>query len=125
SELEVAGLVILLGTSLLQATGQLGAGEHRLAYDALLLTEGAMAWIASAVLHWKRTFFAANAAIVAAVCIWLAGPLASLPRANIGGLWMVFIIGCSLIGLAIVMERCRERIPLWIDEVRLRLETWI
>jgi hypothetical protein len=123
--LELIGVILVLATSLLQALGQLGAGDQRLAYDTLLLTEGAVAWIASALLHWKRTFFAANAAIIAAVCIWLSRGAGSLRHANIGAIWVVFIIGCILIGLAIAMERARERIPLWIDAVRLRLETWL
>lgn len=119
--LEIAAMLLLLGTTMLQALGRLDAGENRLTYDALLLAESSVCWACGALLHWKRTFFAANAAIVGSAAIWLAY---AFDRTNLSGLSVTFLTGCVLIGAAIALERCRERIPLWIDDVRLRLERW-
>ena len=52
--LEGAGLIVLLGVSLLQAVGFAGAGYDRYVYDTLLLLESAGLLGLGAVLRWRR-----------------------------------------------------------------------
>lgn len=117
--LEIAALLIILGTTLVQGCGGLGVGSARFGYDTFLLLESVAVFGLGAVLRWKRTFFAACAAIVADVVILLADPLRAM-----GTWYLMAIIGCAMIGLVVFLEQRRQQIPLWIDEVRVRLESW-
>jgi len=38
--------------------------------------------------------------------------------------YLIASIGCAMIGLVIFLEQRRQQIPLWIDDVRLRLDAW-
>jgi hypothetical protein len=117
--LEIAALVVLLGTTLVQGCGGLGVGADRYNYDTFLLLESVAVFGLGALLRWKRTFVAACGALVADVFILLADPLRAMNT-----WYLMATIGCAMIVLVIFLEQRRQQIPLWIDEVRLRLEAW-
>jgi peptidoglycan/LPS O-acetylase OafA/YrhL len=117
--LEVVAGIGLLGAALLQAIGQLDATGNHLAYAVLLLLEGTTVLAFGAALRWTRTFFAGGAAIVAGMLIVVAEPLR-----NLSVVYLALLIGCAMIALVVFLEQRRRRIPLWIDEVRVGLETW-
>jgi hypothetical protein len=116
---EIAALIAVAGTALLQALGQLGATGNHLAYATVLLLVATALLGIGAALRWTRTFFTASASLVTSVLILVADPLQSL---NI--VYLVLLIGCAMIGLVVFLEQRRQQIPLWLDDVRLRLETW-
>jgi hypothetical protein len=117
--LEVGGLTLLLGVSLLQATGFLGAGAGRHVYDVFLFFESLALFGLGAALRWRKTFFGGGLAVVAGVFILLADPLRAMNT-----WYLVAIAGMAMIGLVILVEQRRQQIPLWLDEWRQRLETW-
>ncbi|MBA2448062.1 MAG: hypothetical protein H0V51_08555 [Chloroflexi bacterium] len=117
--LEIGGLTLLLGTSLLQAVGFLGAGFDRYAYDTFLLLESVALLGLGAVLRWRRTFFGASLALVADVLILLSDPLRA-----VNTWYLVAIIGLAMIGVVVFVEQRRQQIPLWLDAWRQRLESW-
>ena len=117
--LEIAALVVLLGVSLIQAVGFMGAGYDRYAYDTFLLLESFGLLALGAMLRWRNTFFAGALALVIDVGILLADPLRALNT-----WYLVALIGLVLIGAVIWIERQRQKIPLWLDELRDRLEAW-
>jgi hypothetical protein len=117
--LECSALVLLLGVSLLQAVGLLGAGSDRYAYASFLLLESAGILGLGAMLRWRYTFVAGAVALVADVIILLADPLRALNT-----WYLVALIGLVLIGAVIWIERQRQQIPLWLEAWRARLEHW-
>jgi preprotein translocase subunit SecY len=46
------------------------------------------------------------------------------PLRNLSVVYLALLIGCAMIALVVFLEQRRRRIPLWIDEVRVGLETW-
>jgi hypothetical protein len=117
--LEVGGLIVLLGISLIQAVGFLGNGYERYAYDTFLLLESALLLGLGAVLRWRYTFFLAALALIADLGILLVDPLKALNT-----WYLVALIGLTLIGGVIWIERQRQKIPTWIEGLRARLEQW-
>lgn len=117
--LESGALIVLLGVSLLQAIGFMGAGYDRYAYATLLLLEAAGLLGLGAMLRWRYTFFAGALALIVDVGILLVDPLRALNT-----WYLVALIGLVLIGAVIWIERQRQKIPFWLDNLRARLETW-
>ena len=117
--LESGALIVLLGVSLLQAIGFMGAGYDRYAYATLLLLEAAGLLGLGAILRWRYTFFAGALALIVDVGILLVDPLRALNT-----WYLVALIGLVLIGAVIWIERQRQKIPFWLDDLRARLETW-
>jgi hypothetical protein len=117
--LEAAALALLLGASLLQALGSVGAGIDRHLYVMLLLLEGLALLGAGAALRWKRPFFAGEGAIVIAVIIASSDPLR-----DIGTVYAVGVIGLLMVVAVVFLEQRRQQIPLWLNAWRLRLEQW-
>ena len=117
--LESSALVLLLGISLLQAVGFLGAGLPRYTYDTLLFIEALALLGAGVALRWKKTFFASALAVVADVLILLADPVRAMNT-----WYLVAVTGLAMIGLVVFAEQRRQQIPTWIEEWRRRLETW-
>ncbi|MBI4491537.1 MAG: hypothetical protein HY690_01945 [Chloroflexi bacterium] len=117
--LESGALALLLGVSLLQAVGFLGASHGRYVYDTFLFFESLALFSLGAVLHWKRPFFGGLLALVVDVGILLSDPI----RAT-NTWYLLAIAGSAMIGLVLFVERKRTQIPLWIDDWRQRLETW-
>ena len=117
--LELASIAVLLGFTLVQGCGGFGVGDGRFGYDTFLLLESAVVFGAGAVLRWRRLLFAACGTLVTDVGILLIDPVRSMPA-----WYMVAMIGFAMIGLVMFLEQRRQRIPLWIDDVRERLETW-
>jgi hypothetical protein len=118
--LELSALGIMLGASLAQALGNGDNNVAPLAYQVFLFFESLAVFGLGAVLHWKRSLFAGSAALVVDVGIVLANPLSALNTWYLMG-----IVGLLMIGLVIFLEEERRKIPLWIDQYRHRLETWI
>ena len=110
---------MLLGTSLVQAVGFLGAGFDRYVYDTFLLIESVGLFGLGALLRWRKTFFGGGLALVADVLILLADPVRAMST-----WYLVAIIGLGMIGVVVFVEQRRQQIPLWLDEWRQRLETW-
>jgi len=117
--LESGALIVLLGVSLLQAIGFMGAGYDRYAYATFLLLEAAGLLGLGAMLRWRYTFFAGAFALIVGVGILLVDPLRALNT-----WYLVALIGLVLIGAVIWIERQRQKIPFWLDDLRARLETW-
>jgi hypothetical protein len=117
--LEVAAVSLLLGVSLMQSVGLLCAGVDRYAYATFFLLEGVAVFGSGAVVHWRRSFLAGALAIVLDVVILLADPLRALNT-----WYLVAVIGLAMIAAVILIERQRQRIPFWVHEWRLRLESW-
>ena len=117
--LELAAVALLLGTTFLQATGMLADGLNHMAYDLFLLGEGLVVLAVGAMLRWRTPFFGGGTAMVAAVVLLLADPLRAA-----ASWYLLFLLGAALIGLVVFLEQKRQQIPLWIDDVRLRLESW-
>ncbi|MBI4497027.1 MAG: hypothetical protein HY689_03890 [Chloroflexi bacterium] len=117
--LELAGLTLLLGTSVVQALGFLGAGFDRYAYDGFLLFESLALFGLGAALRWKRTFFGGSLALVVDVLILLSDPVRAMNR-----WYLMAIVGFTMIGLVIFLEQRRQQIPVWLDAWRQRLEVW-
>jgi len=117
--LETGGLALLLGISLVQAVGFLGAGFDRYVYDTFLLVESVSLFGLGALLRWRKTFFGGGLTLVADVLILLADPLRAMNT-----WYLVAIIGLGMIGVVVFVEQRRQQIPVWLDEWRQRLETW-
>jgi hypothetical protein len=117
--LETAALIVLLGTTLLQGVGLLGAGGERYTYDAILLFESLAVIGLGMALHWKRPFFGGSAVMVADVLIMLANPVRSMNT-----WYLVALIGFLMIGLVLFIEQRRRDIPLWVEQWRHQLEAW-
>jgi hypothetical protein len=117
--LETAGLVLLLGVSLIQAVGFLGAGFDRYAYATFLLLESVALFGLGALLHWRRSFLAGAVALVIDLVILLVDPLRAMNT-----WYLVAVIGLAMIGAVILIEQRRQRIPFWLHEWQLRLESW-
>ena len=116
---EDAALALLLGGSLVQALGFLGAGFDRYTYDGFLLLESAVVFGMGALLHWRRPFFAGAIVLVTDVGILLADPIRALNT-----WYLVAAIGLAMILGVILVEQRRQQIPLWLEEWRARLELW-
>ncbi|MBI2954702.1 MAG: hypothetical protein HYY30_10335 [Chloroflexi bacterium] len=117
--LEVAALVLMLGVSLLQAVGFIGAGFDRYFYDTAFFLQSAALLGVGAMLRWKRTFFASALALVLDVFILLVDPVRALNT-----WYLVGTLGPVMIGIVVFVEQRRQRIPLWIEDWRQRLEEW-
>jgi hypothetical protein len=113
--LEIAALVVLWASRCCRRSAD-GRGQRVRTFLLLesfgLLTLGAM-------LRWRYTFFAGALALVVDVGILLVDPLKALNT-----WYLVALIGLVLIGAVIWIERQRQKIPFWLDELRVRLEAW-
>jgi hypothetical protein len=117
--LEVAGLMLVLGTALAQAAGVLDAGAGRYVYDVVLLFESLALFALGAVLRWKKIFFASILALVADVFIVLADPIRAMNT-----WYLLALVGFTMLGVVVFIEQRRQRIPVWVNDWRLRLEAW-
>jgi hypothetical protein len=117
--LELAALLVLLGTTLLQSLGVGAQDVSRYAYEVGLIVEGLAVLGLGAVLHWWRSLLGGTAAVVMAVLIMLAEPLA-----HVDAWYLVGSIGLLLIAGVVFLERRRQQIPVWLDGWRERLEAW-
>jgi hypothetical protein len=117
--LETAALVLLLGVTLIQSVGFLCAGLDRYVYATFLLLESVALFGLGAALHWRRSFVSGALALVLDVFILLADPLRAMNT-----WYLVAIIGLAMIAAVVFIEQQRQRIPFWLHDWRLRLETW-
>jgi hypothetical protein len=117
--LEVAGLMLVLGTALAQAAGVLDAGAGRYVYDVVLLFESLALFALGAVLRWRKTFFVSILALVADVFIVLADPIRA-----VNTWYLLALVGFTMLGVVVFIEQRRQRIPVWVNDWRLRLEAW-
>lgn len=118
--LLAVGLALLLGTSLLQGVGQLGASvDERYIYGFVLFAESLLTFAWGAAQRVRLTFFAGVAAAVAAVVVMLLEPLAAMGR-----LLLLAVVGAALLAAAAFLERKRNAVILWAREWLARLEAW-
>jgi hypothetical protein len=117
--LETSSLVILLGTSLLQAVGILADRTPSSVYDLIIIGEGTLLLALGAALHWKRTLSAAAVALgIDAVLIAIA------PLRALNTWYVVAIVGLALIGTVMVIEKKRQGIVAMVGHWRRLRETW-
>jgi hypothetical protein len=116
---EVAALIVVLGTALLQSQGYAGAGVDRLQYAVEMIVQGLVVLGLGALAHWWRSLFAGAGAVVVAVLILLAEPLKSVDT-----WYLIGSIGMLMIAGVVFLERRRQQIPTWLDGWRERLESW-
>ena len=117
--LETSSLVILLGTSLLQAVGILADRTPSSVYDLIIIGEGTLLLALGAALHWKRTLSAAAVALgIDAVLIAIA------PLRALNTWYVVAIVGLALIGTVMVIEKKRQGIVTMVGHWRRLQETW-
>ena len=117
--LEASSLVILLGTSLLQAVGILADRTPSSVYDLIIIGEGTLLLAVGAALHWKRTLTAAAVALgIDAVLIAIA------PLRALNTWYVVAIVGLALIGTVMVIEKKRQGIVTMVGHWRRLQETW-
>jgi hypothetical protein len=117
--LETTALALLLGVSLIQSVGFLCAGVDRYVYATFLLLESVALFGLGAALHWRRSFVSGAVALVLDVFILLADPLRAMNT-----WYLVAVIGLAMIAAVVFIEQQRQRIPFWLHDWRLRLETW-
>ena len=109
--LELAGLTLLLGISLVQTLGFLDAGIDRHLYASFLLVESVAVFATGAVLHWRRSFVAGMLALLVDVAILLADPLSALNT-----WYLAAVVGIAMIGVVIFIEQRRKQIPFWLHD---------
>jgi hypothetical protein len=117
--LEVTGLVLILGTSISQSMGLLGAGDDRYQYALLLLVQSLALFGLAAVVHWRYTFFGSIAGTVIAVAVFLEQPLRTMNT-----WYLLLIIGIAMLIIVGFIERRRQEIPVWLTQWKQRLESW-
>src|SRR5205085_223791 len=117
--LEVAGLMLVLGAALAQAAGVLDVGAGRYVYDVVLLFESLALFALGAMLRWRKIFFASILALVADVFIVLADPIRAMNT-----WYLLALVGFTMLGVVVFIEQRRQRIPVWVNDWRLRLEAW-
>lgn len=119
SLLEGLGLLILLGTTLLQALGWQTGGPDKAWFGTLLLVESALAVAFGAANRLRYYFFGGIAGVLLALAALLIDPVTAADRwLTIGG------TGLVLIGVALLLERKREQIKRTAGEWLHRLEQW-
>jgi hypothetical protein len=111
--------MLVLGTALAQAAGVLDAGAGRYVYDVVLLFESLALFALGAVLRWRKIFFASILALVADVFIVLADPIRAMNT-----WYLLALVGFTMLGVVVFIEQRRQRIPVWVNDWRLRLEAW-
>jgi hypothetical protein len=117
--LEIAGLALLLGISLVQAVGFLGAGYERYVYDTFLFLECLALLGLGAVLRWLRTFTAGAVGLIVSVVLLLADPVGAMD-----GVYRLMAAGLALIAIVAFLQWRRQQIPDWIEHGRVQLEAW-
>lgn len=117
--LEGLGLLILLGTTLLQALNWQTGGLDKVWFGTLLLAESALAVGFGAANRLRYYFFGGIAGTLLALVALLIDPVAAADRwLTIGG------TGLVLIGVALLLERKREQIRRTAGEWLHQLEQW-
>jgi len=117
--LELAGLLIMLGTSLLQALGLMADGLPASFYDLVVMGEGIVALLLGGALHWRKTLYLGAAAL----CID-GGLIAYEPLRAINTWYIVAIVGLALIGGVVAIEKRRQQIVALVDGWRRLQEAW-
>jgi len=117
--LEVTGLLLLLGTSLLQALGYAANGVPASGYDLVALAEGlVLLWVGD-TLRWKDTLTAGALALGADALLIVAQPLRAIDT------WYAMAIaGLAIIGFVIAVEKKRQGLATLFGQWRRVRETW-
>ncbi|MFQ5879540.1 MAG: SCO7613 C-terminal domain-containing membrane protein, partial [Dehalococcoidia bacterium] len=112
--------LVLLGTSLLQSVGQLGAtSDERYIFGSVLFGESLLVFAWGAAQRVRLTFFSGIGTVLAAVVIMLVEPLAGTDR-----LLLLAIVGAVLLAAAAFLERKRNAVIIWARAWLTRLEAW-
>ena len=117
--LESGALILLAGTTFLQSVGLFDTGDARFGYATFLVLEGAALFALGAALHWRRSFFGGAVGIVTGVLVLLVEPMRTMNT-----WYLVLIIGVIMLAAVGFIEQRRRQIPAWVNEWRVRLETW-
>jgi hypothetical protein len=117
--LEIAGVVLLLGTTALQSLGIPATDVDRYEYALLLLLQSLAVFGLSAIVHWRNAFFAGIAGTVISVGVFLEQPVRSMNT-----WYLVLAIGIVMLIIVGFIERRRREIPFWIEDWRKRMESW-
>jgi len=117
--LELAGLLIPLGASLLQALGLMTDGQPAALYDLVVMGEGIALLMLGVSLRWRKTLYAGATALVID-----SGLIAYEPLRAVNTWYVVAIIGLAIIGVVVIIEKRRQRIVALADGWRRLQETW-
>lgn len=117
--LEITGLLLLLGTSLLQALGYATAGLPVAAYDLVVLVEGLILLWVGDTLRWKDTLLAGALALIADALLIFAHPLRA-----VNTWYAVAVAGLAIIAFVIVVEKKRQSFAKLFGQWRQMRETW-
>lgn len=117
--LEVTGLLLLLGTSLLQALDYATNGVPASGYDLVVLAEGlVLLWVGD-TLRWKDTLTAGALALGADALLIVAQPLRAIDT------WYALAVaGLAIIGFVIAVEKKRQGLATLFGQWRRVRETW-
>ncbi len=117
--LEVMGLLLLLGTLLLQALGYAANGVPASAYDLAVLVEGLVLLWMGDTLRWKDTLTAGALALGADALLIVAQPLRAIDT------WYAMAVaGLAIIGFVIAVEKKRQGLATLFGQWRRVRETW-
>lgn len=117
--LEVSGLLILVGTSLLQAMGFMTDHSPSSIYDLIVIVEGlALLWVGN-YLHWKNTLAVGAIALCVDAALVVGAPLRA-----VDSWYVVAIAGLAIIGFVIMVEKKRQSIAVLVGQWRRLRETW-
>jgi hypothetical protein len=117
--LELTGIGVLLGVTLVQVLNQLGMGPQDHLDGTLLITESLVVFGLGATLRWKRAFFTGCAGVLSGLLTLMVNPLHT-----VNTWYLLTAIGCGMVAMVVLIERQRQRIPLWFDDWHSRLELW-
>jgi len=117
--LEITGLLLILGTSLLQAAGYATAGLPAPVYDLVVLAEGLILLWLGDMLRWKDTSTAGALALIADALLIFAHPLRA-----VNTWYAVALAGLAIIFFVIVVEKKRQSFAKLFGQWRRMRETW-
>ena len=122
--IEVTGLIILLGITLLQSLGIYTDGISNQIYGLILFFETLLFTMGGVVLRWKRTFFIGVITFVANLAVLLFDPL-SRGTLSPTVMWSIFLsVGLFLVVIAVYLERNREKSSQAFRKVIDTLNSW-
>ena len=119
---EVTGIVLLLGTTLLQAAGWQSVGIGRFGYGSILLIEAAAVLLAGLYLRHRPPFFAGIAGTLAAMTLLLTDPVYSL---WVTAWWVIVaLVGALTVSGYAFVEWRRQQIVLTAGHWLELLDEW-
>ena len=119
---EVAGIVVLLGTTLLQGVGWQPLGLARFAYGSILLTEAAGVLLIGLFLRHRLSFFAGIGGMAAAMMVLVSDPVQAV---WVTAWWVIVaLIGALAVGGYAFFEWQRQQLTSTARQWLTLLDAW-